>query len=230
MGAMPQSAIPPAVDYPESDGQPMAETDLHRDEMFALIDMLRDHVGRGSASRDYVSGNLFVYYEQGVPSAVFAPDVFLVRGVGGQQRRIYKLWEERVAPEVVLEVSSRKTWLEDHGKKKVLCARLGVAEYWLYDPEADYLHPALQGFRLVNDRYEGIDPAPDGSLESAALGLRLSLAPEDGRIVLVDVRTGRPLQRVEDKTAALRDSMSALRDAEAEIERLRTRLQDQEDG
>ncbi len=25
------------VYYPESDGQPMAETDLHRDEMFDLI-------------------------------------------------------------------------------------------------------------------------------------------------------------------------------------------------
>jgi Uma2 family endonuclease len=129
MGAMPQSAIPPAVDYPESDGQPMAETDLHRDEMFALIDMLRDHVGRGPDARDYVSGNLFVYYEPGNPAAVFAPDVFVVRGVGGRQRRIYKLWEERVAPEVVFEVSSRKTWLEDHGNKRILCSRLGVAEY-----------------------------------------------------------------------------------------------------
>jgi hypothetical protein len=31
------------VDYPTSDGRPMAETDLHRDRMFDLITTLQDH-------------------------------------------------------------------------------------------------------------------------------------------------------------------------------------------
>ena len=83
----------------------------------------------------------------------------------------------------------------------------------------------------MGGRYEPIVAAADGSLESRALGLILSLDPDDGRIVLIDVRTGRRLRRVEDKDAALRDATAslnekaaALRDAEAEIARLRARL------
>ena len=72
------------VFYPEADGQPMAETDVHRDLMIDLIAMLREYF------RDdphvYISGNLFLYYEEGNPRRVVAPDVFVVKGspaVGG---------------------------------------------------------------------------------------------------------------------------------------------------
>ena len=84
------------VYYPESDGQPMAETDVHRDLMLDLIAMLREYF------RDdphvYISGNLFLYYQEGDPRRVVAPDVFVVKGIPGHQRRIYKLWEEGSPP------------------------------------------------------------------------------------------------------------------------------------
>jgi hypothetical protein len=54
--------------------------------------------------------------------------VFVVRGAAKHERRIYKFWEEP-APNVVLEISSRKTRKEDLGKKKDLYAWLGVREY-----------------------------------------------------------------------------------------------------
>ncbi len=58
------------VDYPESDGMPMAETDGHRDLMLDLIAATRHHF------RDvpdvYVSGNLFVYFVEGDPSGCVA--------------------------------------------------------------------------------------------------------------------------------------------------------------
>ena len=44
----------PDVDYPTGDGQPMAETPIHRDNMIALIDVLRSHFGRDP--NVYVSG------------------------------------------------------------------------------------------------------------------------------------------------------------------------------
>ena len=42
-------------------------------------------------------------------------------------------------------VMSRSTRGEDQGKKRRLYERLGVREYWQYDPTGDYLKPALQG-------------------------------------------------------------------------------------
>src|SRR5436305_6900371 len=80
------------VIYPESDGQPMAETDLHREEMVDLIAGLQRRYR--PAPDVYVAGNLFFYYRQGDPRSVVAPDVFLVQGVPKGRRRVYKLRSE----------------------------------------------------------------------------------------------------------------------------------------
>jgi Uma2 family endonuclease len=185
------NAIPLQRDvyYPESDGQPMAETDLHRDEMFDLIQALKRRYR--NEPDVYVTGNLFLYYAQGNPRAVVAPDVFLVKGVPKGQRRTYKLWEEGRVPSLVIELTSDSTRDEDLSKKKLCYERLGVEEYFLHDPYQDYLNPALQGFRLLNGRYQRIDPEADGSLRSLTTGLRLRI--EGPRLRLVDVATGEHL-------------------------------------
>ena len=51
------------VFYPESDGQPMAETDVHRDLMIDLIAMLREYFH--DDPHVYISGNLLLYYKAG---------------------------------------------------------------------------------------------------------------------------------------------------------------------
>ncbi|MGH9801060.1 MAG: Uma2 family endonuclease, partial [Blastocatellia bacterium] len=133
------------IEYPESDGQPMAETDLHIQLMFDWRFALREFFNQ---TKDvYVGTNLMFYYVEGDPTKSVAPDVFVVRGVGNHDRRIYKLWEEGQAPQVVIEVSSRKTKNEDLTWKKQLYAWLGVAEYFIFDPEYK-LKPALRAFRL----------------------------------------------------------------------------------
>lgn len=177
------------VYYPESDGQPMAETDLHRDEMYDLIHALRRRY------RDvpdvYVTGNLFFYYVKGDPRSVVAPDVFLVRGVAKRKRRTYKLWEEGRVPSLVIELTSDSTRDEDVSKKKLCYERLGIEEYFLHDPYGDYLDPTLQGYRLANGRYRPIEPEADSSLRSLTTGLILQV--EDSRLRLVDADTGERL-------------------------------------
>jgi Uma2 family endonuclease len=195
----PQDLMDPI--YPESDGQPMGETELHRDEMIELILMLRHRYRE--ASDVCVSGDMFVYYEEGNTSAVFAPDVFVAFGVPKRRRRTYRLWDEANAPTVVVEVTSRGTWLEDAGNKRALCAGLGVAEYFLYDPEHEYLNPPLQGFRLVGADYRAMATRPDGALRSERLGLDLSLDPASGLIQLTDTETGRLLLRTHEVAAEL---------------------------
>lgn len=141
--------LPPDIDYPSSDGSPMAETDDHRENMVALIETLKIHFTQADPPV-YVSGNLFVYYEPGNRLRHLSPDVFVVRGVPNHNRDYYLIWEEGRGPEVVIELTSRSTKGEDVDDKFWLYRDvLKVPEYFLFDPHQEYLNPPLQGFRLV---------------------------------------------------------------------------------
>ncbi len=207
------AAIPLSLDveYPESDGRPLGESDLHRDEIVDLIAALRH---RYQETADvYVAGNLFLYYQKGDPRAVVCPDVFLVRGVEKRKRRTYRLWEEGRVPSLVVEVTSLSTSEEDLWGKKSTYERLGVEEYFLFDPEGEYLTPRFQGFRLVKGRYVPLSPGADGSLPSRVTGL--ALRPEEDKLRLVDPGTGERLLWI-DELADARDAAEArARDAEA---------------
>src|SRR5947209_20158749 len=105
----------PIVDYPTSDGRPVAETDDHRELMFDLIHTLKLH--RRTARRYYISGNLLIYYEEGNKHKHVSPDVFVVEGVSKRRRRYYLLWEEKRSPSVAIELSSKSTRREDTTEK-----------------------------------------------------------------------------------------------------------------
>ncbi len=79
--------ITAGIDYPDSDGQPMAETDFQRDVMTYAIETLKIHFREREAV--YVSGDLFIYYEEGNRAAALTPDVFVVFGVPNHPRRTY---------------------------------------------------------------------------------------------------------------------------------------------
>src|SRR5262245_54488515 len=180
------------IEYPSSDGEPLAETDAHFEELLALRQALSWRYRNDSDV--YVAGNNFIYYEQGDPKKVFSPDVYVVKGVPKRRRRVYKLWKEGRAPCFVMEMSSQKTWLEDIGNKKALCAVLGVQEYFLYDPEGDVVKPPLKGFRLSCAEYHRIPPRVNGSVECKQLGVIFWL-DEELCLHATDVATGKPVLR-----------------------------------
>jgi hypothetical protein len=187
------AAIPlprePEIDYPESDGKPMAESDVHREVMMHVIAGLQDHFL--ADPEVYVTGNLLLYYERGNRSASVAPDVFVVRGVPKGRRKTYLLWREHEAPCFVLEVTSESTRDEDLDTKKGRYARLGVEEYFLFDPLGDYLQPRFQGLRLVRGEYRPIRPEPDGSLVSRSIGV--AFTPQGAALRMTDVETAQQL-------------------------------------
>lgn len=207
------SAIPfqKQIFYPESDGEPMGETGIHVDETIYLIEALREHF---RAEPDvYVSGDMFLYFVEGDPRSVVSPDVYVVKGVSKKVRRTYKFWEEGGrGPCFVIEVTSDSTRSDDFVKKKALYERLSVEEYMLYDPLGEYLDPKIQGYRLVNGRYQPIRLEFDGSLTSLSTGV--SFRMEGDEIRVIKTASGRPFLRYEE----LEDENARLR---AEIERLR---------
>lgn len=117
---------PVTVEYPSSDGRPVAESDHRRDSLLYAVDALQHH--SRSRSDVYVSGNLLRYYEEGNRSAAVAPDVFVVLGAPKHRRTSFLLWQEPKGPDFVLEVTSRSTRTEDQGTKRELYRRLGFQE------------------------------------------------------------------------------------------------------
>lgn len=168
------------------------------------------------------SGNLFIYYEQGNPQAVVAPDTFVVFGVNNQERRSYKTWEEQSkTPDFALEITSMSTRSNDQGAKKGIYAFLGVREYFQYDPTSDYLNPQIQGFRLVESNYFPIEvnrlPDDTLSVQSEVLGLELRVQSRQMRFY--DPVTQRNLLTPQEESLARQQ-------AEERVQRLAQKLRE----
>lgn len=188
-----EQASPP-IEYPTSDGKPMAETDLHRDWMFRLIERLQHHF---KDQRVYVSGNLLIFYVEGDNRRHFAPDLFVVKDCDPGRRENYKIWEEGKPPDFALETTSRSTRREDQVWKADLYARLGISEYFLFDPLGEWLDPPLMGYVLEAGVYRPVVPDERGRLFSAQLGLWLRL--DEGDLVMDDPVTGRRVKDIPER-------------------------------
>ena len=145
-------------------------------------------------------------------------------GAQARERDIYKLWEDP-APAFVLEVTSKSTRRED-ARKQVRYARWAVAEYFLYDPRAEYLVPALQGFALSAVGYrsmrEHILSNGERGFSSAMLGLELWL--DDSVLRLFDPAAGQNLSTPRELEDGKRVAEARARSAEAELAELRARI------
>ena len=162
-------AAPPLV-YPESDGEPMAETPRHQQVMIDCMDILRNHF-HGTPDV-YIGGNMLLYYEAEDPRKSISPDVFMVRGLSKKDLRTYKTWEQPPTLDFVLEVASPSTFERDFTVKKELYAEiLRVKEYYIYDPYHE-IEPSFIGFRLVGGDYQEITFVNE-RLPSETLGLEL---------------------------------------------------------
>ena len=163
--------------YPESDGKPMADTDLHIYWILWMREVLKAHFAH--IPEVYVSGNLMMYDIEGPLRTAVSPDILVSFGVGEKNRRTYKVWEEGKPPDFVIEFSSKSTYQNDLEGKVALYAAMGIPEYFLYDADRRYLPYPLMGFRLVDGAYVEISPLGDGGLHSETLALDFHLL-EDG--------------------------------------------------
>jgi Uma2 family endonuclease len=231
MATVTPGRVPRENGYPTADGR-AADSDWHRDLMFALVNRLKVYFAARQGV--YVSGNLLLFYRPGDRRRHVSPDVFVVKGVDKYDRPNYLLWEEKKGPDVVIELTSSSTRQEDlRDKYQLYRDTLHVPEYFLFDPLGDYLDPTLQGYRLREGEYHPIRPYR-GRLPSKALGLHLERQGNNLRLYdpATDSWLPTPLEmaaraRAErDRLLAERDEeRTARRQAEAELERLRQELE-----
>lgn len=210
--------------YPESDGKPMAETDIHA----KLLTYLREALAIFFAEREkvYVTGNIMFYYVEGSPDEVVSLDIMVCFGVDKGDRTSYKTWEENdVIPSVVIELASRSTWHKDRTEKRELYEMLGVKEYYIFNPQYPKNLPAFLAFNLEDGELKKVS-IENGRIYSELLGLELVDTGETLR--LFDLDKNEFLKNQEELDYEVKELSSENKALKTEIERLKALLQNKE--
>ncbi len=202
--------------YPESDGEPMAETDIHAN----LLMYLRKSLEIFFAEREdvYVSGNIMFYYVEGDPTEVISPDVLVCFGIPKGMRTSYKTWEENdVFPSVIIEIASKGTWKKDRIEKRELYEMFGVKEYYIFNPLFPKKMPEFTVFHLNETGILERVPIENNHIRSKILGLDLVVT--DKTLRLYNPKTEEYLKSTEEISAE-NDRLKA------ELERLKLLLEE----
>jgi Uma2 family endonuclease len=142
------SSTPPAIEYPDSDGLPMAENTLQ----FKWIVLVKEGIEALFAADPnvFVAGDLFWYPVEGDPNIRTAPDVLVAVGRPKGNRGSYRTWEENgVAPQVVFEILSPSNRPGEMERKRLFYEKYGVEEYYIYDPDSGLLEGWLRNNEIL---------------------------------------------------------------------------------
>ncbi|MEH2078165.1 MAG: Uma2 family endonuclease [Nostoc sp.] len=153
--------------------EPPLESDLHRDQIDLLIRILK--LWWREREDFYASGNLTVYYSPNQKKSEYfrGPDFFVVLGTQKKDRKSWVVWQEDGKyPNLIVEILSSSTTAVDKGlKKQVYQDTFRTPDYFWFDP----VTMELQGFHLVDGKYQEIQVTTDGRLWSQQLELYLGV-------------------------------------------------------
>jgi Uma2 family endonuclease len=203
------------IEYPDSDGEPMAENTLQFQWIVTIKEGL-EALFRNNPSV-FVAGDLFWYPVEGKPGVRTAPDTMVAFGRPKGHRGSYKQWEEAgVAPQVVFEVLSPSNRPAETIRKFRFYEQYGVDEYYIYNPDNGDLSGWLRG----NVGLEEIQNM--NGYTSPRLGIRFEPGegPDALRIIGPDGRAfATYLELFEDREAQRQRAEAESQRAEAESQR-----------
>ena len=216
------------IHYPDSDDEPLPDGRYQEPYFTEIVGTVREHF-RDRPDVE-VSGNTFIYYEEGNPRRFISPDLHVTLGVTAEgfasmdYRNTYLVWEIGKPADFVLEIASESTALRDVTEKRVLYAQIGFGEYWRFDGSGgDFYGEPLVGEYLAEGEYRRFDVARDeeGRPHGYSPALALWLYWDDGRLRFYDPVTGEWLLNRAEERDALEDSRAALEDSRAAAEQER---------
>jgi Uma2 family endonuclease len=165
---MSDAAAAPAVEYPDSDGKPMADNTLQFEWVTALKYGFEDYFK--DRPDVFVAGDLLWYPLEGNNKRRQGPDVLIAFGRPKGFRGSYRQWEEGgVPPQVVFEVLSPGNRSGELARKLLFYERYGVEEYYVYDPYTGHLTVQVR----EAERFTAV-PNPDG-FRSPRMGVTFDL-------------------------------------------------------
>jgi hypothetical protein len=187
-------------------------TDGHYREQIYVYSVLYD---RFAGPDCYVSFQRWLRRDPERRQSSLQPDILVALGVPNALRRVYNPWELGKPPTLVAEWLSDSSLKADRELKAGEYRKLGIAEYWLFNPYGEYGDPRMQGW----DLQAAADPSPfpvevDGSVASRALPVRFVV--REGRLDVLDTATGAPLTPQRAQELHILDEIAARhREAEA---------------
>ena len=207
----------------------------------------------GNPETTIVLGEVPVGWTPRQSAGVRVPDLLIADNVNRAviiEQWGYAIEQQGKPPDFVMEVASATTGGTDYTAKRRDYEAYGIPEYWRFDPSGgEYHDAALAGDRLVDGAYQSIEIEwlDENRCRGYSEFLGLYVCWEYGELRWYDPRTQSYLrthaddveraERAEmerDREAAAREQEAAAREqeaaarreAEAEVERLRRRLED----
>ncbi|MGD1950945.1 MAG: Uma2 family endonuclease [Leptolyngbyaceae cyanobacterium] len=179
--------------YPDSDGQPLADNT----KQFRWIVVIKENLERlfATDANVFIAGDLLWYPVEGNPKRHQAPDVMVMFDRPKRDRGSYRQWEEGgIAPQVVFKILSLGNRSGEMLRKLNFYQKFGVEEYYIYDPDSNELtglQRSGKSLQLVSEMQGWVSPQ---------LGVRFELTTEsleiyrpDGEQFLTYVESGEQL-------------------------------------
>ena len=207
----------PEIIYPDSDGKPMADNT----KQFELIVEIKKGLDLLYINEPnvFIAGDLFWYPVQGQSKIVTAPDVMVVFGRPKGDRGSYKQWEEdNIAPQVVFEILSPSNDRIEMSKKLLFFDRHQVEEYYLYDPETNFLDIWIrtsEGLEPIAQSDNWISPLLEVRFETSTG--RLQLYKPDGTKFYSYIEVNQLLEQTTQQLAEAQALLQQYRDRFGEL-------------
>ncbi len=220
--------------FPESDGEPMAETFANALQMTDLEWALQGLFElQGRLGTTVVGGNQFVYYNRYNGRDNISPDVYIIFDRTPPAPPKWQTWVQGKFPDIVFEITSSSTHAQDVSEaprgKRALYAEPGAREYYIYDPQQE-TEPPFLGFESRGGRMQPLPFLPSGGIMSSLLGAELrpvSMGQTERRpagvwLRVINPRTNHPISIADE----LRRDFEVEHNARIEAERERAEAEE----
>jgi len=170
------------IDALEQESSLMGESTIHFQARTSATEVLRRYYGK-QGKKVFIASDLHTLYPG---ERAFYPDLLVVFDIEDHHRRSWNVFKEKKGLDFALEIVSKSSRRNDQLEKLNLFARLGIPEYFIFDPEKF----TLMGYELKRhkglQKYQKIPANKSKHVFSKILGLALTVENYKLRFVSSD--------------------------------------------